>query len=119
MPAVLFFEKKIPSLFDGNVEEEQEVLEWILKRKTDTAIYKVTDAILEKLVEEHEYVAVYFSGDCDDTKKAASDCQAALAELETIDDDLEEIGILMVTTEDRQVALDNGKPIQLIYLIQQ
>ena len=31
-----------------------------------------------------------------------------LAGLETIDDDLEEIGILTVTTEDTEVAIDNG-----------
>ena len=107
MPTVLYFEKKIPTLFDGNIEDEQEVLEWILKRKTDTSIYEVTDEMLEKLVEDHEYVAVYFTGDCDNNKEV--DCDAALAELETIDDELEEIGILMVTTEDTQVAMDNGQ----------
>ena len=41
MPAVLFFEAKIPSLYDGDVDEPAQVLEWILRRKTDTSIYKV------------------------------------------------------------------------------
>ena len=35
-------------------------------------------------------------------------CNKVLAEIETIDDDLQDIGILTVTTEDTEVALDNG-----------
>ena len=35
-------------------------------------------------------------------------CKRVLAGLETIDDELDEIGILTVTTEDTEVALDNG-----------
>ena len=35
-------------------------------------------------------------------------CNRVLAGLETIDDDLEEIGILTVTTEDTEVAITNG-----------
>ena len=55
---------------DANIEDEDEVLEWILKRKTTTTIHVVTDAILTDLVEEHEYVAVYFQGDnCEQNKE--------------------------------------------------
>ena len=55
---------------DANIEDEDEVLEWILKRKTTTTIHEVTDAILTDLVEEHEYVAVYFHGDdCEQNKE--------------------------------------------------
>ena len=31
LPAVLFFEAKIPSLYDGDVDVPSEVLEWILR----------------------------------------------------------------------------------------
>ena len=54
----------------------------------------------------HEYVAVYFRGDCDSNKEI--DCDEVLADLETIDEDLDEIGIMMTTTKDTQVAIDNG-----------
>ena len=37
------------------------------------------------------------------------DCEEVLAELETIDDDLSEIGIIFVTTEDSEVATANGE----------
>ena len=75
------------------------------RRKTDASIYKVTDEILTGLVRDHEYVAVYFSGPgC----KAKKTCQRALAQLETIDDDVNEIGIIMVTLEDTGIAEKNG-----------
>ena len=92
---------------NANIEDEDDVLEWIKKRKTTTTIHEVTDAILTDIVENHEYVAIYFQGsDCDQNKEV--NCNRVLAGLETIDDDLEEIGILTVTTEDTEVATDNG-----------
>ena len=55
---------------DANIEDEDEVLEWILKRKTTATIHEVTDEILTDLVEEHEYVAVYFQGsECEENKE--------------------------------------------------
>ena len=82
-------------------------MEWIVKQKTESLIEEVTDAILEELIKEHEYVAVYFRGDCANNKEV--DCDEILADLETIDEDLDEIGIMLVTTKDNQVAIDNGK----------
>ena len=82
------------------------VLEWIIKQKTESLIEEVTDEILTELIEEHEYVAVYFRGDCANNKEV--DCDEVLADLETIDEDLDEIGIMLVTTKDTQVAKDNG-----------
>ena len=75
---------------------------------------------------DYEYVAVYFKGDCLAKKSAKPedgdgeddvgneeeeevDCEEVLAELETIDDDLSEIGIIFVTTEDTEVATANGE----------
>lgn len=51
----------------------------ILQKQSDT-IEEVTDEILLELIEEHEYVAVYFSGDCDEGDK----CDDILEELENI-----------------------------------
>ncbi len=41
-------------------------------------------------------------------KESPVDCDQVLAELEGIDDELDEIGILIVTTKDDRVAEDNG-----------
>ena len=61
----------------------------------------------------HEYVAVYFRGECADNKEV--DCDEVLADLETIDEDLDEIGIMMTTTKDTQVSLQICQELFLLY----
>ena len=57
-------------MMDGNIEDEDEVLEWIMKRDSSATIHEVTDEMLTELVEEHEYVAVYFRGaNCDENEE--------------------------------------------------
>ena len=51
-------------------------------------------------------MAVFFRGPCDEED---DDCAAVLAKLESIDDDLDEIGILIVTTADKEVSREHGK----------
>ena len=90
------------------------------------------DAMLGHMIRSHEYVAIYFRGegckhddDDDDGSEAAKDdneadddndpkddkvdCDKVLAELETIDDELDGIGIIFVTTEDTEVAEAHGE----------
>lgn len=45
----------------GDLSNEQEVLAWLLQQKTSDTIEEVTDEILEDLIANFEYVAVYFS----------------------------------------------------------
>lgn len=45
----------------GDLINEEEVLNWLIEQKTTATIEEVTDEILKGLVEEHEYVLVYFS----------------------------------------------------------
>ncbi len=107
LPNVMYMRNLVPSLMVGDFEDPDQVLEWILKQQTSTLIEEVTDEILTELVDSHEYVAVYFRGDCEENKEV--DCDEVLAGLETIDEDLDEIGIILVTTKDKTVAQDNGK----------
>lgn len=45
----------------GDLLNEDEVLKWLIEQKNSATIEEVTDEILEDLIEEHEYVVVYFS----------------------------------------------------------
>ena len=67
--------------------------------------------MLEELIKDNEYVAVFFRGPCDEEE---DDCDAVLAKLESIDDDLDEIGILLVTTADKEVSRQNGSLFHLM-----
>ncbi|XP_076673088.1 hulk isoform X2 [Andrena cerasifolii] len=104
LPTLVYFENKIPAIYEGDLLNEDEVLEWLVEQKNTATIEEVTDEILTDLIEEHEYVVAYFSGDCDD----GDDCDKVLQELENIDDELDETGIIFVTTEDTGFAKKHG-----------
>lgn len=104
LPTLVYFEDKIPSVYEGELMNEDEVLRWLIEQKNTATIEEVTDEILDDLIEEHEYVVVYFSGKCDE----GEECDNILDELENIDDELDETGIIFVTTEDMNLAKKYG-----------
>ncbi|XP_071438980.1 uncharacterized protein hlk isoform X3 [Hetaerina americana] len=104
LPTLVYFEEKIPAIYEGDLLNEDEVLQWLVEQKKSATIEEVTDEILKDLIEEHEYVVVYFSGKCEE----GEDCDNTLDELENIDDELDETGIVFVTTEDMSLAKKHG-----------
>lgn len=61
LPTLVYFENKIPALYEGDLLNEDEVLEWLIEQKNTATIEEVTDEILVDLIEEHEYVVAFFS----------------------------------------------------------
>ena len=61
LPTLVYFEDKIPAIYEGDLLNEDEVLEWLIEQKNSATIEEVTDEILSGLIDEHEYVVVYFS----------------------------------------------------------
>lgn len=104
LPALVYFEDKIPAIYEGDLMNEEEVLEWLTLQKNSATIEEVTDEILKELISGHEYVVVYFSGPCEEDEK----CDNILEDLENIDDELDEAGIIFVTTEDTGYARKIG-----------
>ena len=93
-------------MFTGDLMDTDDVYDWISKNQASSVVEEVTDEILEELIKDHEYVAVFFRGTCEEE---TDDCDAVLGKLESIDDDLDEIGILIVTTPDKEVSRENGE----------
>ncbi|XP_043240612.1 uncharacterized protein LOC122391084 isoform X21 [Amphibalanus amphitrite] len=100
LPTLVYFENQIPSIYEGDLNDENQVLEWLVEQKESSTIEEVTDEILDDLVKDHGYVAVYYSGPC----KKGDQCSRLLDELENIDDETDEHGIIFVTTEDTGFA---------------
>eukprot|EP00095_Tigriopus_kingsejongensis_P009527 maker-scaffold561_size136864-snap-gene-0.22 protein:Tk09527 transcript:maker-scaffold561_size136864-snap-gene-0.22-mRNA-1 annotation:"GL10978" len=83
VPSLVLFKKGIPSIFEGNLEDEDLVLEWILEEISgDNRVEIVTNAMLDKLIKKRKHVAVFFY-----TKGNAKSLKALQA-LEEIDDDI-------------------------------
>lgn len=44
----------------GDLKEEEEVLQWLITQRTEDRIELVTRSMLETIVQETQYLAVYF-----------------------------------------------------------
>lgn len=44
----------------GHLNEEEEVLQWLITQKTEDRIELITRQMLETMVEDTQYLAVYF-----------------------------------------------------------
>jgi hypothetical protein len=51
---------KVSLLLLGELSEEEEVLQWLITQRTEERIELITRVMLEGLVEEIQYLAVYF-----------------------------------------------------------
>ncbi|GAB6029507.1 protein disulfide-isomerase precursor [Chamberlinius hualienensis] len=102
VPTMVYYEDGIPSVYEGDLTNENEVLEWLIHQKNEATIEEVTDEMLDDLVADNEYVAVFFTG------QNCKDCDAVIKELENIDDDTDDHGMHFLTTEDTGFAKKNG-----------
>lgn len=69
------------------MENEDEILEWLLSQLEKDEIEDVTDEMLDRLIKDGKTLAVLFY-DNNDRK-----CQKILNELENIDDECDQIGV--------------------------
>ena len=80
------------------------ISDWIEEQRTSSTIEEVTEEILKYLATTREYVAVFFTGPCNENVATDQECERVLNDLENIDDDLDAFGIKLVTTEDIKYA---------------
>lgn len=59
-PVLVYFESQTPSVFEGDLAEEEEVLQWLITQRTEDRIELITRVMLEASVEDTQYLAVYF-----------------------------------------------------------
>lgn len=60
LPTLLYFEKGIPTYYEGNLEEEDKVLSWLKHQTESDEIEDITDEMLDLILEKMPYVAVLF-----------------------------------------------------------
>lgn len=60
MPGLLYFEKGIPTVYEGRLEDEEAVLKWLEAQTTSDEIEDITDEMLDLILEKMPYVAVLF-----------------------------------------------------------
>lgn len=60
VPALLYFEKGIPTVYEGKLEDEESLLKWLTQQTTSDEIEDITDEMLDLILEKMPYVAVLF-----------------------------------------------------------
>jgi thiol-disulfide isomerase/thioredoxin len=59
-PALIYFERGSPSIYEGDLAAEEDVLQWLILQKTEDRIELVNRDLLEVMIEETQYLAVFF-----------------------------------------------------------
>lgn len=60
LPTLVFFERGIPHMYEGDLLKEDELLGWLVHQKRHTEIPDITDEMMERLIETTDYLAVLF-----------------------------------------------------------
>lgn len=60
IPSLVYFERGIPMLYEGNLEDEDKVLEWFEHQVRSDEIEDITDEMLDIILNKKPYVAVLF-----------------------------------------------------------
>lgn len=60
IPTIVFFERQIPHIYEGDLMKEDELLGWLLHQKRHSEIPEVTDEMMDRLIENSPYLAVIF-----------------------------------------------------------
>ena len=59
LPALVFFEHKMPNIYEGNLLEAHKVSSWITDIAMEDKIEFVTPAMLDKLLDDYMNIAVF------------------------------------------------------------
>lgn len=60
LPKVVYFEQGIPTIYEGDLMEEEKVLKWVENQKNSDEIEDITDEMLDMIIEKMDHVAVLF-----------------------------------------------------------
>lgn len=60
LPALIYFEKGIPTMYEGSLEDEDKVLDWFEHQVASDEIEDVTDEMLDIILTKMPHVAVLF-----------------------------------------------------------
>ena len=60
VPLLIYFQDQIPNAYDGELDEENEVLKWLFDTMAKSEIEEVTGPVLDVLIERLDNLAVIF-----------------------------------------------------------
>jgi len=98
LPALIYFDKQIPNIYDGDINDNEEILSWMTTQASGSHIEDINSHILEKLLKRHEDVTVLFYS------KGVKGEKRLIEDLEEVDHILEDAGVPLVKMDDQNEA---------------
>lgn len=102
IPALVYFDKKIPNIYDGSLEDIDAIVGWLTSQATGSHIEDVSDELLNMLIKKHDDVTVFFYD------KEVKQEVRLLEEFELVDHLLEEKGIPLIKMDNAIEAEKHG-----------
>ncbi len=104
-PSLVYFREGIPVVYQGDLKDEAEVLEWLIQHQSSVHDEDIVESAsmeeLDIMMRNVDYLLVLFH----DRKKKS---QKALNALEHVDDDCDEIGVSFVEVDRPAIAEHHG-----------
>jgi len=101
IPCLVFFRREIPIVYAGDMNDENEMLEWLIKNQSsaddEDVLESVTGEQLEIMVDNVDNLMIYFY---DNTRLSMK----VLDVMETIDDDCDRKDVVFVAVKDKTLA---------------
>merc|ERR1711872_501100 len=100
-PSIIYFEESLPSIYEGDTAEETELLTWVLYQMKEDTIENINRELFTKMMNDMEFLAVFFYDDNEDSKKV-------LRHIELIDSEAFEFGVRFVKLKDALISKKYG-----------
>ena len=60
LPAIVYFEKGIPNVYEGDIDDESKLLDWLVSQLEKDEIEDVTGEMMDRIIKDGNHVAVLF-----------------------------------------------------------
>ncbi|CAD1470032.1 unnamed protein product, partial [Heterotrigona itama] len=101
VPSLVYFRKKTPLIYDGDLTQEDKILQWLTSQdvfEIKNEIEEVNKKMLDKLLDENEFLAVFFY------EHDNKECEEVSEKLENIDGETDNLDITFVKMADPRYA---------------
>jgi len=102
LPTLVYFKNSVPNLFDGILVDDQTVLGWLMSHLEAAEIEEVSQGVLGRLIRDSRNLVVIFY------KQGEKEGVDVLELLESVDDDMDRLGVGMVKISEASAAKEWG-----------
>lgn len=102
LPTVVYIENQVPNFYEGDLKNEEALLEWLIHQKNTDEIEAVTAEVFNKMLDENDKLCAIFF------ESTSVKSSLVLEELENIDTYMDKLNLPMIKVDDDALAEEYG-----------